>query len=105
MERYLLAANFTATALETSRGVLSLTWPGPNGPKRYEYNLPEMGIEIEFLQSFWFDVSHDDVVYNVNALCVQGLRHILSHLQLTCRKLLLKARAHQEQELSEKTRW
>ncbi|GFO29971.1 hypothetical protein PoB_005647600 [Plakobranchus ocellatus] len=44
MERYLLAANFTATALETSRGVLSLTWPGPNGPTRYEYNLPEVRI-------------------------------------------------------------
>ncbi|GFN91857.1 hypothetical protein PoB_001836300, partial [Plakobranchus ocellatus] len=42
VDRYRLSANFTVTALDMSRGMLSLTWPGKRGALRYDYNLPEV---------------------------------------------------------------
>ncbi|GFO27330.1 hypothetical protein PoB_005383500, partial [Plakobranchus ocellatus] len=42
VDRYRLKANFTVTAIEMSRGMLSLTWPGKRGAVRYDYDLPEV---------------------------------------------------------------
>ncbi|GFO33592.1 hypothetical protein PoB_006009700 [Plakobranchus ocellatus] len=44
-DKYRVMANFTVTAEEMSHGVLSLTWPGSNGSKRYEHNLMEVRVE------------------------------------------------------------